>query len=261
MAKFDKVIPPGQTGKITATIDSKKYSGKLDKAINVVSNDPIKPKTVVNLKCSILGVTILPTSRAYFNTYTGQSQTKELNVATLGDAEINAHAIASKPNIVLRLEKTDHKKPVDKNEYWIQYKLFITIPENYPEGRFAESVTVASNSEYTTTSHVRIAGSVSPALVVSPAVVRLNSTNGKKLPQRIIKLTKKIGDDFAVTNVIVDPPQLKATVEETEKGRQFSVKLSWSDIATKGQFDGKVVIHTNDRRRPVINVPVHVSIK
>ena len=155
----------------------------------------------------------------------------------------------------------NEKKPNDPYEYWNQYKLLITIPENYPEGRFAESVTLATNSEYTSFVKIPIAGAVTPALVVSPSVVRINYKSGGKVPMRMIKITKKIGGKFEISNVITDPPQLGATLEETKKGEQYVVHLNWSDFQTKGQFDGKVVIHTNDSRKPVIHVPVHVTIK
>ena len=261
MAEFDKVIPPGQTGKITATIDTKKYSGKLNKSIIVISNDPNNEKVTINIKCRVLGVKILPEGRTYFNTYSGQSQTKELTVATIGEGPISANAIASKPNIVIKLQKLNEEKPNDPYECWNQYKLLITIPENYPEGRFAESVTLATNSEYTSFVKIPIAGAVTPALVVSPSVVRINYNSGGKVPQRTIKITKKIGGKFEISNVITGPPQLGAKLEETKKGEQYIVHLSWSDVETKGQFDGKVVIHTNDSRKPVINVPVHIAVK
>lgn len=261
MAEYDKVIPPGQTGKIRAKIDTKKESGKLEKTIVVVSNDPGNEKTVLHLFGSVLGVKILPQNRAYYSTYAGKSQTKELTVATLGDGPITVNAVASKPNIVVRMEPTNEPKPEGDNEYWNQYKLFITIPENFPEGRFSESVTLATNSEYTPLVKIDIAGSVTPALTVSPTVVRLNYTGDGKPPQRIIRITRNIGQNFKVTRVITDPPQLTAKLEEKRKGEQFLVNLTWTDLQTKGEFNGKVTIHTNDSRKPVIQVPVHVTIK
>jgi len=261
VAEYDKVIPPGQTGKITATLDTKKYRGKLDKSIVVVSNDPDNEKVTIHLHCSVLGVKILPANRAYFNAHFGESQTKELTVATIGEGPITAYAIASKPNIIVKLLKLNEPKPTSPNEYWKQYKLLITIPDNFPEGRFAESVTLATNSSYTDPIKIPIAGSVTPSVIVSPMVIRMYYNGHGKLPHRSIRITKKAGNNFTVSRVLTNPPKLKAVLEETKKGKQFIVHLSWTDIQTKGQFNGSVVIHTNDKIKPVITVPVHVSIK
>ncbi len=258
MAEYDKVIPPGQTGKIIATVDTKKYRGKLEKTINVVSNDPDNEKVMLHLYCSILGVKILPATHAYFNAHLGESQTKELTVATLGQGPIDVHAIASKPNIMVHLVKLNEPKPANLSDYWNQYKLLITIPENFPEGRFSESLTLATNCQYDKAIKIFVAGSVMPTVVVSPNVILLNDANHF---QRAIKITKKFGAVLQISQVISDPPRLKADLIETKKGKQYSIKVAWSDIKSKGSFNGQIKIRTNDKQKPFINVPVNVTIK
>jgi len=258
VADYDKVIPAGQTGKIIATVDTKKYRGKLDKTITVVTNDPDNKKLTLHLYCSIIGVKILPATHAYFNAHLGESQTKELTVATLGEGPIDVHAIASKPNIQIQLEKLNEPKPANVSDYWKQYKLLITIPENFPEGRFSESVTLATNCQYDRTIRIAVAGSVIPTVVVTPGVIRLNAANHF---QRIIKITKKFGTGLRISQVISDPPQVKTDLVETKKGKQYTVKVVWSDTKSKGNFNGQVKIRTNDKQKPFISVPVHVTIK
>jgi len=258
VADYDRVIPPGQTGKIIATVDTKKYRGKLDKTIVVVSNDPDNEKITLHLYCSIIGVKILPATHAYFNAHLGASQTKELTIATLGEGPIDVHAIASKSNIRAQLEKLNEQKPANVSEYWNQYKLLITIPENFPEGRFSESVSLATNCQYDRVVKIPVAGSVIPTVVVSPGVIRLNSANHF---QRIIRITKKFGTGLRVSQVISDPAQLKTALMETKKGKQYTIKVAWSDTKSKGNFNGQIKIRTNDKQKPFVSVPVHVTIK
>ncbi|NIA31221.1 MAG: hypothetical protein GWP06_15095 [Actinobacteria bacterium] len=258
MADYDKVIPAGQTGKIIVTVDTKRFRGKLDKTITVVSNDPDNKRLTLHLYCSIVGVKILPATHAYFNVHLGESQTKELTVATIGEGPVTVHAIASKPNILVRLEKLNEKKPANVSDYWKQYKILITIPENFPEGRFAESVTLATSCQYDKIIKIPVAGSVIPTVTVSPGTILLNVTNNF---QRTIKITKKFGTGLRILQVISDPPQLKADLIEKKKGKQYTINVTWSDTKSKGSFNGQIKIRTNDKQKPFISVPVHVTIK
>ena len=260
MAEYDTVIPPGQTGKIIAKMNTKKYRGKQTKSITVVTNDPENSQISLKLKCSIMGIKMLPVARAYFNAQLGKSTTQELSIATVGEGAITAYAIASKPYIIIKLVKLTNKKPTDESEYWKQYKLSITIPDNFPEGRFAESVTLTTDSQYDRTIKIPVAGVVNPTVVVSPSTVRMRTNNNSDFPQKKIKVTKKYGTGFKILQVITDPAQLKSELKETKKGKQYSISLTWTDIKSKGEFHGKVVIHSNDEQKSVISVPVIVTV-
>ena len=43
VASFDKLIKPGQEGKIHSSVDTKSFSGPISKSVLVVSNDPDRP--------------------------------------------------------------------------------------------------------------------------------------------------------------------------------------------------------------------------
>ncbi|MBN1348097.1 hypothetical protein JXJ21_01675 [candidate division KSB1 bacterium] len=262
MADFDKVIPPGQTGKITATLSTQKYRGILNKSIVVVSNDPKTPKLTLYFKCSILGVKVLPMSNVYFNTRVGVEQTKELTIATIGENRLTVYARSSSPNIKTRLEKTGgDQKPTSANEYWEQYKLFITIPDTYPEGRFSGSVTLITDSDFDPSIKLPVSGAVQPSLVVSPGTVRMLSDANGNLPPRFVKITRRFESGLELTKISAEPAQLKVSQEETRKGEQFTLKLIWTEPEKKGIYQGRVVVHTNDTRKPVIDIPVHINLK
>lgn len=262
MAEYDQVIPPGQAGKISATLNTKKYRGRLNKSIMVSTNDPSQEKVTLYMRCSVLGVKVLPVARAYFYKTSGESQTKELEMATIGEGPITIYARPSNPNIVVRLEKlVNTAKPLNKSEYWKQYKLYITIPENFPEGRFAETVTLVTDSEYHSTIKIPVTGQVTPTVVVSPTSVRMRTAQGGNFPEKNIKVTKKRGNGFKISKVITDPKTLKSQLSETRKGKQYSITLTWTDVTFKGQYNGRIIIHTNDKLKSVISVPVHVTIE
>lgn len=63
MASYDEVIPPGQVGKIRATLKTDHYNGPVVKTITVTTNDPALATTTLTLKARIAGsVQIFPTA-------------------------------------------------------------------------------------------------------------------------------------------------------------------------------------------------------
>ncbi|MCK5423416.1 MAG: DUF1573 domain-containing protein, partial [Deltaproteobacteria bacterium] len=50
MASFDKVISPGQEGKVTLSVKTNNMSGKFSKSAKISSNDPKSPSLRIRLK-------------------------------------------------------------------------------------------------------------------------------------------------------------------------------------------------------------------
>jgi len=263
VAEYDEVIPPGQTGKISATLSTKNYRGKMNKSIMVEFNDHLNSKVKLQFICDILGVKILPKSRVYFNVPQGVNTTKELTIATIGESPLTIYAKPSHPNFKYQLEKlTNKKRPLNDTAYWNQYKLSITIPENFPQGRFSGTIALITDSEYDPSIKIYVSGAVNPAVVVSPASIRMitdRKTGG--IAPRFVKVTRKHGDGFKISKIITSLQHLKTTISETKEGKQYSIKLVWNNLNSKGSHRGNIVLHTNDKQKPVITIPVFVEVK
>ena len=259
MADFDQVIPAGQSGKITAAVNTKTYTGKLTKSIVVVSNDPENPLTKVYIECSVLGVKLLPSTRMNFATDFGESVTKTVSIATLGEGPLDVDVQSSLPQIQLKLTPlTGNKRPEKADEYYVQYKLAVTLPEDMPEGRFSGTITITTNSKYNPSVRVLIGGVVNPPIIVSPRSIRLvNTDEGDKL-SRILTLTKKEGK-FKIERFETTPKELKATLIEKKPGQQYEAKLSWDGAIEKKLIYGKIVFYTDDIRKPMLAVPVYIT--
>ncbi|UCF82546.1 MAG: hypothetical protein JSV50_15300 [Desulfobacteraceae bacterium] len=53
MASFDRTIPPGEGGKITLTVNTKGYEGKIRKTTVVDSNDPKMPRFTLGIRAFV----------------------------------------------------------------------------------------------------------------------------------------------------------------------------------------------------------------
>ena len=261
MAKFDKVIPPGQTGRIIAKLNTKSYKGKLSKSVTVISNDPERSTLKLMISCSVMGIKVYPFSRVYFNARVGESQTKELTIQTIGEGPLTMTVEASNPYFKIDLERlTDGPKPVNSADYWDQYKLHVTLPKGFPEGRISETLTLKSNSAYEPTVSIPVSGRIFPSINVNPRSVVMTPKAGSKAPAAIITVSQASGATLKVSKVMATPPELEARLRPAETRNLFYVDLGWSDSQKKGTHNGTVTIYTNDFFKPIINVPVKVVV-
>src|SRR6185503_11183384 len=53
VADFDKVIKPGQTGKVTAAVDTTAFNGPITKAVTLETNDPTAPTAQVTISAVV----------------------------------------------------------------------------------------------------------------------------------------------------------------------------------------------------------------
>ncbi|HWW61028.1 MAG TPA: DUF1573 domain-containing protein, partial [Thermoanaerobaculia bacterium] len=49
VAEFDKLIKPGQTGKVTANVDTTNFAGPIAKAVTLETNDPSTPNAQITI--------------------------------------------------------------------------------------------------------------------------------------------------------------------------------------------------------------------
>ncbi len=260
VAEYNKVILPGQEGQIFATMNTLKYRGKIDKTIIVVFNDQQHSEVVFHIKCDIMGVRLLPVNRTYFNARAGVNTTKELILATIGEEALTVFVRPSHPNIKTQLVKLENEMPMHESDYWEQYKLFITISDKFPVGRFSETVTLVANSQYDSSIEIGVAGVVNPAIVVSPTSVRMQKDQKGMMLPKFVRVTQRFGEELKIKKIISSLSQLKITYTETKKNEQYKLKFEWTDPNAKGTFEGDVTIYTNDSRNPILKIPFYINI-
>jgi hypothetical protein len=83
VATFDKVISPGQEGKIVLEIQGDKVHGDFNKSVSVMSNDPAHPMMTITLKGVIKQyINILPSDRVYLSGMYGEKVESEVTIAS-----------------------------------------------------------------------------------------------------------------------------------------------------------------------------------
>lgn len=257
VASFDKTVKPGQSGKITAAIDTKNFNGPITKSVTVISNDPENPQMALTIKAIVKPyVEVAPQEFVRFSTIRGDSATADLVIFS---AEKDFHPTvgdSSQPYLQAEISPVDEKTKLDRPG--TQYRLHVTLAPTAPLGVLNAPIRIKTGVAKQPELEIRVAGIVRDRLSVTPAAVVFgNFTPGKDVISRnVIFTNNKIAQGVRVLKAESTVPGLSAEVVPMTEGINYTVVVKPKEGLKKGEFNGTVKIFTSDKERPVIEVPV-----
>ena len=81
VAEYDKVIKPGETGKVVAHVDTSQFSGPISKAVIIESNDANTPSAQVTIRAVVKPyVEAFPAGFVRFNVVQGDTQSQTVTI-------------------------------------------------------------------------------------------------------------------------------------------------------------------------------------
>ena len=269
VADFDKVIKPGQTGKITSAVDTAAFSGPISKSVTLETNDPVAPTAQITISATVKPyVEIHPVGYVRYNLLQGETDSQTLTM----------YSEETEPFEIVRVEtpqdwiKVDYKKldtplPNLGRQGQAQYGLIFTVGgPDARTGPLSERVRIVTNSKHQPEYFVSVTGVIRPTYRVDPAgginfgEVAPNEPNATR--SFVVKsLNFKTPEAFVVTKAESNVPGVRAAVKPAAAKGEYEITLAVDDKAKAGNIDGIVKVYTNDKVRPVADVPVRGVIK
>lgn len=246
---YEKIVPPGATRPVRVTLNTHGFYGRIEKHVYVECDDPEQASLLLTVRATLPDlVQVLPSSQILLPTARGrESRTKvtlragdgekigvlqvgcdrpwvRVNVAAPGaqgqDPELEIVALADAPTEVfeatVRVRTTHSRKP------WVAIQLF-----GQPEG------TVTAQPPRIDFGHLRLDG---PTPVI-----------------RLLTLSRRQGA-FRVVRVETNDPALKVTVLPDATPTYCELEVAYLG-GWRQQVEGKIVVYTDDPRRPQIEIP------
>lgn len=270
VAEFDKVIKPGQTGKIAAHVDTTQFTGPISKAVMIETNDPAAPSAQVTISAVVKPyVEAFPAGFVRYNMIQGDAEKQSVTLYSEDDQPFEIVSVSSPQEWI----KVEHRKAegnsVLKNlgrEGQNQYVFDITV--GGPDARvgpIAEKVRIVTNSKMQPEYSLTVSGIIRPSYRVEPSGVNFGEVSpADDAAKRIILLRSnhlKTPEAFVVTKAESGIAGVAAEVKPTGNKGEYEVTLNVTKDAKPGALDGNVLIHTNDTARPVTTVPVRGTVK
>ncbi len=257
MASFDKVISPGQEGKITLSVKTKNMSGKFAKSATITSNDPKQSSLRIKLKGEVKNyISVKPSPRVYLTGYEGDTLTKSLKIINNADSPLKITNLKSDIDNKISYEL---KSVVDGKEYELMVKTMEGL-----DGRSRGKITLTTNNEKKPKLDIRVSINFKDELTISPTSLyfgnlaitpELDKQPPKLNLKKYITVRKERGDPLKIEKIVPSSKFISTEIETKEEGKRYIITVSLDkDKLEKGLLKETLEIHTNYKKKPVIKV-------
>lgn len=270
VADFDKVIKPGQTGKLSANVDTANFSGPIAKSVTVESNDASTPTAQVTITAIVKPfVDAYPAGFVRFNMLQGEVEKQSVLLYSEDEAPLEIIKVeAPQEWISVDVKKAEGADLMPKvgRAGQNQYKVDITL--GGPDARIgplAEKIKIVTNSKHQPEYFVSVSGVVRPTFRVEPTGINFGeiAPNDTAATRTIVLRSNdlKTPETFVVTKAESGVAGVTANVKPTTNKGEYEVTLQIAKDAKVGALDGTVLIHTSDKIKPVVTIPVKGTVK
>jgi Protein of unknown function (DUF1573) len=283
VADFDKIIKPGQTGKVNAHVDTTNFTGPIAKTIELETNDPSVPSSQLTIDAVVKPyVDAYPAGFVRFNLLKGEAATQSIVLYSeeqepFDIVKIELPMVTGSDGLPKPVDwmKVNYAKITDPAQFapnvgrsgQSQYKLGITV--GGPDARIgalADKIRVVTTSKHQPDYLVSVTGVIRPTLRVDPTGgINFGEVSpADPAATRVIILHSnnlRTPEAFNVTRAESSIPGVLTSIHPTTTRGEYEVTLQVSKDAKVGDIDGNVKIYTNDQITPVVTVPVRGTIK
>jgi hypothetical protein len=270
VAEFDKVIKPGQTGKVVAHVDTTNFAGPISKTVALATNDPNTPNAQLTVHAVVKPyVEASPAGFVRYSLLHGDAATQSVKIYTEEEAPFEILGIDVPGDYV----KATFKK-IEKEEERVmagrpgqnQYLVDVTVggPDVKP-GPLAEKIKIRTNSKHQPEYMVSLTGIIRPRVSMTPTIVNFGEVApGEAAATRSVIVAtndKTAAAEFKVTKVESNLKGVKAEAKPTTTPGEYEVFVSVPKDSAAGEVDGKIKVFTSDKSLPFVEIPVKGTIK
>jgi hypothetical protein len=238
-------IPPGGRATIHVRIDPSDFVGKVSKGIEVETNDPENPVTLIEADFVILpGIAVVPPELDFGQVGPeGTAKSKKVDVKAPRERNLQVLEVTSDADFVevvhedLQLEERNGAS------------IYVKILPDVPPGPFTAKVTVHTNDSSMPNIEIPLRGRGAGGLRAQPERVVFESASAGA---EVGSFEVSGGTDLVVHSSV---PALRAEIDGSS-GDAVRVKLHLTESARSGRLLAKVTVSMRDGSQPELTVPV-----
>ncbi|HZM15464.1 MAG TPA: DUF1573 domain-containing protein [Candidatus Krumholzibacteria bacterium] len=238
-------VPPGGTATIHVRIDPSDFVGKINKGVEITTNDPANPTLLVDVDIVVLpGIAVLPPELDLGSVGPeGTKKSLKVEVKIPREREMEILGVSSD---AAYLEVTHEPLQLEERH---GATIWVKVRPGVPAGPFATKVLVKTSDPSRPSIEIPVRGRGPGGLVAQPdKVVFETAAAGSEVGAFEVKGGKNL-------QVRSSTPSLLAEIEPSAGGAQ-RVKLRLAGNARSGRLLAKVTVTTADTSQPELVVPV-----
>ncbi|MDP1581095.1 MAG: DUF1573 domain-containing protein [Candidatus Didemnitutus sp.] len=252
--EWDRVIAPGQTGRIPIEFDPVSFNGAITKAVVVTTNDPEQPVRSLEIRARVRRPFDIEPAITSFLPVEGEARNEtKLVRLTSNDAALVTLAAPESTNPQFRPELREIVRGRE-------FVLLITYDVTQPQ--FAPNALISIRTSHPEQPILRISALAlpQPALAVLPAEIRLPAgpLPGNNIHRILIR--NHSATPLRIFDVVATDDRLSVSVDEREPGKQFFLNVAFPrGYNAVEQPDASVSVKTSHPKFPVVRVPIVVG--
>ena len=259
MAKFDKVIPPGQEGKIEMAVDGSRVSGSFLKTATVRTNDPVNRQLSIGIAGNEMPyLRVEPEGTVFLQGRYGEKVERQIMLTT-NEKDLDFKVTALTSNIDDKITYT--AVPTGRPG---EYTLDIYKNPKLPTLTTYGLLYVHTNSKRAPKSEIQVNVTTKGTISVSPmtlnfGAVRFGDRVSEGTPVTKSVVVYKSTGSFVVTGVDLNNAAFSAVPEPVAGGNQYRVLVTFRPPMKRQNRhleSADMIIHTNDSLEPAIRVSV-----
>ena len=266
MTEFDKVIHPGGVGRVSAAIHTTNFKGQVSKSVTVTTNDPENSHFTLQIKANIVvPIDVQPSENVAFNGKPETLTPQELTIASTSKEPFDIVSMTPsdenfKVTVVAAPETGTAPKPKAGTiaSGTNRYKMTIAPAKGLAVGRINSTITLKTSHPKAPEQVVRIFGTVTGDVEVTPQYVTLVTGPGTSPESRVqhVIIKKQVGDSLKISGVTSDNPSIATNLKTVTDGREYDLEVKFTGEPLTAPLSAKLNIKTNDARQPNLEVQV-----
>lgn len=267
MADYDKVVPPGKEGKVSAKLDSRKLpvGSFFEKKVTVRTNDPANPQFILVLKGTVKKAFDFSRDLRFLG-FADEKVSLECDITNVLATPIaitgarwaeDAKAKGLDQKIALKVE------PVVKGK---KYRLKMWSLKNLPAESFTANIILSTDHPKIKEKTVIASFNISNDVEVQPARIYLEEMSARSGAPgapvtRIFAVNAMRGDSLKVTKAVSNRPDMTVKLEALRPGKAYRGTITIVPPAKSGPYLGSIKLFTNYSGHREINVDVVGSVR
>lgn len=249
-ADYDERILPGATGKVTAVLDTTHMRGRVEKIVDVFTDDPMQPVITLTIAAeSVRALVVEPGDQPSLRGQVGKLSPLTLTVRAPDDAPFAITGIDDDPVLRAAFAPADEAPGAAPHRRW---RVTLTPSAALPIGIHRATITLRTTApraeRFAMPSTVVVAG----PLVAIPRELRI----GARTPTASVRVTST-AEAFRVLRVDRSDPDLAAEAHAVAGEKAWDVTVRYVGAPTRhGPLNAVVTLVTDVASQPTLVVRV-----
>jgi hypothetical protein len=265
VTEFDKVIPPGGVGKITASLETEHYHGPITKSVRVTTKEPTPQQVMLELKAEVIApIDVTPSETPVLRATFGEPATADVTLSASDKKAFDVLEVKADPGLSVAIRpapdapvvtpraRPGRKAPIATGSS--RYVVTITSTKDAPVGNAIANVTLTTSVHKAATVSIRPFLIVAGRLQILPTRLAVQPSSATQ-PLRV-SISKPGGAGLSILAVECGDSDFTVAATAVTEGRQYDLVVTYNGKPGRGPVNTNITVKTNEPGQETIVIPL-----